>query len=197
MRFVDKTEHEMRMKIVRAANKLMERDLLNEISTAAICKEAGISRPTFYRYFADKFEIPQWHFELIASTYLYEIGRTLSWYEANYRNSLEVQKMRNFYIPAFKTEGFQSLVEHQRRRREEVPVETLTEYRGVKVDEELLFQIRSHITAETDAVSKWVLSGMPYDAARLAELIEGIIPRRLYELLNQPHPSRMTSSFEL
>ena len=100
---VEKSGFATRMKIVRATSALMQDRRLNDISTTEICHEAGVSRPTFYRYFADKFEVPQWHFELIAETYLYEAGRCLSFHDANWLNSLELQKMKHFYIPAFKT----------------------------------------------------------------------------------------------
>lgn len=198
MQFVDKREFETRMRIVRATSKLMQDGSLNKISTAAICDAAEVSRTTFYRYFKDKYEIPQWHFQLIASTYLYEAGRSLSFYDANRLNTLEIQREREFYLPVFKTTGYQSLKEQQRRELVAVYSETLEKHKGVHVDEELSFQLRAYVVASTEAILEWGLRGMVMPADRLAHLLEGIVPARLHSYLKEAsEPKNATRDFRL
>lgn len=81
--------------IVEAVERLLQRvagengdyvrygSAFEQITVKAICDEAGISRPTFYHHFKDKFEIAQWFWDLAGERYLKECGRTLDWYESN------------------------------------------------------------------------------------------------------------------
>lgn len=46
----------IKMKILHAVNKS-----LDQITVAEICRNAGISRQTFYRHFESKYDIPWWY----------------------------------------------------------------------------------------------------------------------------------------
>ena len=46
-----------------AAKHLMQTEDLEKISVAAICRQAGVSRQSFYRNFQDKYDLVNWCFE--------------------------------------------------------------------------------------------------------------------------------------
>lgn len=186
MLYVTDAGHATRARIMRACTELMADKAFSQVSVTAICKQAGVSRTTFYNHFKDKFDIAHWHFDLVAHTFLYETGRTYSIYDANYLNSAELRRHRDFYVPMFAYTGTLSLLDHSRQKREEEIVRTLTDYKHVEVDEELAFQAHIYTVAETHAVKEWCCSGMQDSAAHLAALLDDIVPRRLYGLLNQP-----------
>lgn len=59
----------IKMKILHAVNKS-----LDQITVAEICRNAGISRQTFYRHFESKYDIPWWYSIFCRQFYLNEIG---------------------------------------------------------------------------------------------------------------------------
>jgi len=186
----DPEKHQMQISIIDATEHLLDSTGFEAISVAQICKAAKISRSTFYYHFKDKFDIVQWHFNYVAEHLLFETGRTLTWYQANYLNTCEVVKRKKLYCGAFECRGYQSLFSYAKRRRIETLKETIVDYRNMPLDEELVFQIECLVEAEVAAVARWFKNGMPYSIERFAQLLDDIIPRRLYNLLNDPiHPA--------
>jgi AcrR family transcriptional regulator len=171
---------------MNALERLLEKVGYEKISVSQICSEAGISRATFYYHFKDKFEIVQWHFNYIAEHLLFETGRTLSWYQALNLNTVEVAKRNKLYQGAFESRGYPSHFTYFKRRRAETLIETVEKYHNVALDEELLFQIESLVEAEVAAISRWFKKGMPCSIEKISKLIEDIVPRRLYHILNEP-----------
>ena len=71
----------IKMKILHAVNKS-----LDQITVAEICRNAGISRQTFYRHFESKYDIPWWYSIFCRQFYLNEIGRTIDWKTGYYHH---------------------------------------------------------------------------------------------------------------
>lgn len=178
--------HATQMLVVNAFEKLLESHRFNEISVTQICTEAGIARATFYYHFKDKYDISQWHYNLVAERFLFQTGRTLTWFQSNYLNTLTFAQHATLYRWCFDMEGHQSLFSHAKRRRIETLRETITDYKHEKLDEELEFQIIALADAEVGGVSHWFKAGMPYDVRTLCLYMDDAVPRRLYHLLNTP-----------
>lgn len=174
------------MRIVKTTEAMLSEHRFEDMTVKQICDAAGVSRSTFYYHFDDKFDIVQWHYDYVASKYLFETGRTLTWMQALYRNTREVAKMKDLYIGAFSTRGYQSLFSYSKRRRIETLRETLVDYQHVRVDEELELQMFALSEAEVACMSRWFKEGMPYSVEQLCKYLVGIIPRRLYEALDPP-----------
>ena len=177
---------ETKMTIFEAFEQLLCSNGFEGISVSMICKEAGISRATFYYHFKDKFDVSQWHYGLVAETFLFQTGRTLTWLQANYLNTVEFAKHEAVYRECFDMHGYESLFEHAKRRRIETLRETLTDYKHEKLDSELEFQIVALADAEVGGVTHWFEGGMPYSVMDLCLYLDSIVPRRLYHLLNAP-----------
>jgi AcrR family transcriptional regulator len=178
-------DYPMRMRIVYAVNEAVETIPIEHLSVTSICKIAGISRPTFYRYFSDKYEIGQWYWNVLAQEYLIETGRTLSSYEGNYLMLQCFYSFKSFFCNAFKLEGYNSIHHHGARLRRQSLMETIRDFKNSLITEELQFQIDFLVIAEPALVSRWVLEGMKIPPSRLATLIEEAMPRGLHEILNQ------------
>lgn len=56
--------------IVEATEELVKSMPFDSVTVTAICKQAGMSRPTFYRYFEDKFDVVQWAWNSPGIAYL-------------------------------------------------------------------------------------------------------------------------------
>ncbi len=172
--------------IFEAFENLLQSKRFDSISVSMICKEAGVSRATFYYHFKDKFDISQWHYGLVAETFLFQTGRTLTWLQANYLNTTEFAKHETVYRECFNMNGYESLFEHAKRRRIETLRETIVDFRHEKLDAELEFQIVALADAEVGGVTHWFESYMPYSVMELCLYLDSIVPRRLYNLLNDP-----------
>ncbi len=184
-------DKDMCMMIVDATSKLVSDSSLEDISVKAICEEAGISRSTFYYHFDDKFDIVQWHYDYVAEHNLFETGRTLTWFQANYRNTYEVLRKEGLYKSAFESKGYQSLFSYSKRRRIETLKETITEYKNEKLDRELGFQIYALAESEVASMARWFKDGQPFDLETLCTYLDGIVPKRLHDLLNDPVSPRL------
>lgn len=175
-----------KMAVVNAFESLLGRKSFDDISVGQICKEAGIARATFYYHFKDKYDISQWHYGSVAEKFLFQTGRTLTWLQANYLNTMEFAKHETLYRWCFNMDGYESLFEHAKRRRVETLRETILDYKHEKLDPELGFQIIALADAEVGGVTHWFADGMPYDVKTLCLFLDSIVPRRLYKMLNEP-----------
>lgn len=180
------TNVETRLRIARAEADLLSEARFEDLTIDQICKRAKVSRSTFYYHFDDKFDVVQWHYDYVAQRYLAETGRTLTWMQALYRNTHEVLKLRELYLGAFATRGYQSLFSYSKRRRIETLRETLRDYHHVEVDEELEFQLFALAESEVACISRWFKEGMPYDLEQLCLYLVGIVPPRLFSILDNP-----------
>lgn len=72
----------MRLNIIEAACDLIEEIPFSKLTVGRICKEAHISRQTFYNYFKDKYDLIIWLESGIVNTHLLQIGCSKNWTEA-------------------------------------------------------------------------------------------------------------------
>ena len=174
------------MRAVEALAGLASEKALGKVTIDDICKEAGICRSTFYYHFKDKFDVVQWHFNVVASSCLDEIGRTLTWRQGYLSHTNEVLRYGNLYPAAFRERGYQSIFSHVKRHRRDTIGETVVKYKGLEIDSELEFQIFAAVETEVGSMEHWFKRGMPYDMHQLCAFLEDAIPRRLHALLDEP-----------
>lgn len=189
--------NETRLAVVNAFEKLLKEKPFDEISVTQICNEASISRATFYYHFKDKWDICQWHYGAIAEHFLFQTGRTLNWFQANFLNTTAFAEHDTLYRWGFGMEGYQSLFEHAKRRRIQTLRETIVDYKHEKLDPELEFQIVALADAEVGGVTHWFVGNMPYSIETLCRYLDDTVPRRLYNLLNEPADDTISRLFSL
>lgn len=182
-------EHEpTKARILHAVERLLGATSFERMSVLAICKEAGVSSPTFYKHFKDKYHVAQWLFDCVTEVGLFQIGRTLTWEQGYYRHLVLLIEHRGVF-QGFMAEasGYFSLPSYGRRRQREELHRTLVEYKRIKIDDELEFQINYFVQLETHSAIDWVKSGMQTPPARTyAQYLANVVPRRLFDLLNEP-----------
>ena len=174
------------MGILSALSSVAASTPFDKISINQVCQEAGISRATFYYHFKDKFDVVQWHFDLVTSEYLREIGRSFNWKDGYRLNTNEFLKYKNLYQAAFRDRGYQSLFKYAKRDRSDSLHATLVDYLHIQIDEELEFQIQALADVEVGAVSRWFKDGMTIDVDTFCGYLEKLVPQRLHDLLDAP-----------
>ncbi|WP_418979437.1 TetR/AcrR family transcriptional regulator [Adlercreutzia equolifaciens] len=177
-----------KQRIVEATERALEHISFEDLTVTIICDEANISRPTFYRYFQDKFEIAQWLWNQAGEKYLRECGRSLGWYESNLlmmRNFLEHQV---FFSAANASDiDFNACINHGYRKRVEYLEEVIRERSPLLLTDDVRFQITFFTDAESRAIAAWGERGMKTPPEVVARRIEQCVPPRLHSIIEDAH----------
>lgn len=192
----DQPGMQTKMDILHAVDEPLDRTTITKI-----CKNAGISRKTFYRHFESKYDIPWWHTIYCRKFYLNEIGRTIDWYTGYYHYLRLLVMERNFYRLTIK--GIASnpfAVTPASENRAKVLLDTLERYRHVTIDDNLKFLVETFSRLECAVIDGWLKSSQPTDLHQWAEYMISLIPPRLYDLLKLesdiPFASKRTAASE-
>lgn len=176
----DSPDLKTKMRILHAVDKSLDRMTISEI-----CKNAGISRQTFYRHFQSKYDIPWWHSIFCRQFYLNEIGRTIGWRTGYYHHMRLISQEREFYRMAIQYSinvpfGRSIMPEN----RQAVLLETLRDWRHVTVDHNLEFIVASFSKLECEVMNDWFRSDAPTDLRGWTEDLISLVPDRLYRALD-------------
>lgn len=172
--------------VAQALEQLMEEQLLDKIPVSAICKRAGISRATFYRYFTDKFSIVQWYVSYIHHTGANEIGRTMSWFEGYYSSELTVSRHISFFRNAAKSNDYNSLDRYAPRLRIAALERTITEFHGIELTEKLRFMVNATVQSEVHLFPDWHYGNYDCTLEEACAWMVECVPTELRELLEKP-----------
>lgn len=184
----------VRLKILCAAEDLAKTESFTDLTIKDICDRMGVSRQTFYRHFKDKYDIAQWYWSLCAERGLKATGRTLTWQQGNMYMIEKLFEHIAFIQPALRVhDDYNALIEHGRRSRIAFLKETITDYRGLELTQDLAFQIEFFAEAESRFIAGFILKASPLSPSRLAELLEKCVPKELHDLLEVPQEKRSST----
>lgn len=157
---------------------------LGSLTVEDICQKAGISKQTFYTRFSSKFDISNWFCHHYEAKFLYEVGRTLTWEEgllALFRTY--AARGRFLYYTSTQTHAD---VDPTKSRHRAAIVETLEDYRGVKVTQDIAFLIEAFLELEVFLAGEWFKADLNPSPEKFTELFLECIPRKLYDLMQLP-----------
>ena len=177
---------EMKSLIFQAAYSLMADRPFTDISVQQICDQAHISRPTFYRYFSNKYDIPTWHMERYFKIGTFQIGRTLNWETGLLVTNTGLALSHKFYQGLDKTRFNEAFRNFGADAHKKNFIETITDYKHAEVTEKLMFQIDAFVVAKSAMTEKWVNSGLALPLEKEVNYVCSVVPRDLFELLNEP-----------
>lgn len=170
----------MKMRILHAVDKS-----LDCMTIAEICKNAGISRQTFYRHFQSKYDIPWWHSIFCRQFYLNEIGRTIDWQTGYYHHLRLIDQERDFYRKSIQysvnTPFGQTVMPGNRKA---VLIETLRKWHRVSVDHNMTFLVETFSKLECEVLNDWFRSDVPTDLDTWTDDLVSLVPDRLYRALD-------------
>lgn len=178
--------YEQRMKIICAMAELFDCETVESLSVSAICEKAGISRPTFYHYFADKYDAINWYHLVYAKRVLYQVGRTLTWHEASLDMFERVYEERQFFERAFSQkdshESLQRFGEHI-NIKEQLKI---IEENGIPLTDELEYQVRFWARSVMIAITAWVCEGFIWTPEEFAHYLDYCRPAELQRVMDEP-----------
>lgn len=180
----NKHRDEGRDNIFRALVILLERKRYSEIGIDDICREAYISRPTFYRYFKNKDNIIRWETKKIFSIGVSRIGRQWTWQEGFFITVSALYKYRSFYADPDYLEFTSGLFEFCEQMLTRDILETISLIGCVAVTERIRFVVEAMSASTGVMTMKWIKSGMKIEPKMLSEYLVATVPQEIYELLN-------------
>ncbi len=152
--------NEKRIAIIRALEKQMETCPLDAVKVSQICKEVGIARSTFYDYFIDIYDVPNWFWTYLQQTGLFAIGVTKNLYDGMLINFQHLREYQNFFQQAFKSTVYNSLFQSGYRNASEHFEEILSYRLGRPLNDEESMMLFIYGQGTTVAAQKWAESGM-------------------------------------
>lgn len=177
---------EMKLGIIDAMTRVLERTPFSSVTINQICDEAYISRPTFYRYFPNKDSVPIWHVNHFFRVGSFQIGRTLTWYEGHYVTLTGMAKSTLFYQRLELPNGCIPLRQYSTKAHADNLRETLVKFKGISLTDRLEFQVETFAKTRTDITKKWIYGGLRPEPSIFAEYTNSIVPPELFFLLNEP-----------
>ena len=176
----------MQEQIFEALIEVLADKRYNDIGIGDICAKAYISRPTFYRYFANKDSLVRWKTKQLFELGLVQIGRTCGWEEGFYLTLVGFHRYKALYSDPQSAEFVSSFVDFTAGYQREQIVETILHWKGVPVTEKIRFEIEALSTAQSHMTRRWAHEGMVTPPETLAGYFVSIVPYDLYHLLNEP-----------
>ena len=177
-------EYQMRTRIFDAANDLLRAYSYQQLKVKDICRVAEISKPTFYRYFADKYALAEWVFTSYERPAMLLIARTQT-LETSFRITCDqMLAHRHFYRKAYAMPGASTLIELNARTFIAGSEEILYHLRGLSRTEKLDFQIRYAAYLLSTMTARWLARDMPQPSDIFARYLAAACPRELRELFD-------------
>ena len=162
--------------VVTALDARMRSASIDRVRVTDLCRDAGISRATFYENFQDVYAVATWMWDHLMSSTLYQAGVTLSCYEAHLRKFQVLQGHREFFGNAMRIVGYASICQHGGRRMHEHMERVFVRKAGRPLDADEALQLEFFTTGAKHMTRHWVEGGMVQDPARMACLFTGFVP---------------------
>lgn len=178
------TEFAIRMSVVGALKHLLATTDIDHILVGELCREAGISRTTFYRYFNDKYAITEWHFGYCCDQYSQGIGRRYTFHESTSRILDVFRRESLLYIGSCRSVKSSSMLLYAKRHFVENLESTIADYLGVELDESLRFQVEYAGHLIVDMTGWWINGHQEVPVDTFLDALDAALPPRLRFLLD-------------
>lgn len=182
-----------RQDILRAYNTLIKEVDMDRLTVAMLCREAGVSRATFYRYFQDKYDVMNYNYKLLLDGYVNPMMST-SYKDLYYKLYKYGKSHWKFLRNAFNTEGINSLADYIATYSEGV-VETITKQNrnGQGFTEAEKLQCDVYTIGIATMYKRWIFDEYKLSAEEAAQALFEIMPPTLRELwwVSEPHKGQV------
>lgn len=155
---------------------------INKITITNITDNCGLTQPTFYRHFKDKYDLIAWIYVTDAQKIMHQIGTDgYAWRDTLLDGARYFAENRDFALNALEhTSGRDAFL----RMLESTNTELLcTEVRKKimteKIPDGILIMIKVYCYGTVRYICEWLLDKMPISAEKEAELMEMCLPEPL------------------
>ena len=161
---------------------------IEQVTVADICAVADVSRQTFYRYFADKYEVTTCYIQQLLEGAFDDLGETIGWHQAylrEFRNiEASVRSNPNALRGFVESDDYNSVVPSTGRSGLGDFSACFRRRYGKDPSELVFFQMRWFSTLASLVTTDWIRGGCLVAAEHLADMIVTLIPQELRESLD-------------
>ena len=169
--------------VVKALNEHMRATSIERVKVVDLCRDAGISRATFYEHFQDVFAVATWMWDHLMSTTLYQMGITLDCYTAHLRKFEALLRHREFFENAMRIVGYPSICQHGGRMVYEHMEETFERKARRPLTAHEALELEFFNTGAKHMTRHWVERGMVEPPDEMADLFTSNVPAYLLPYL--------------
>ncbi len=170
-------------KLVLAIEELLNRKQLDKITVSEIVETASLSRKTFYRNFADKYELADYYFKGFFDETFGQIICGQDFDTALFRYLEICEDKADILVNAYSSMDVNGLrnydIESTKRTYEKYLLEKKADIRTP----EMQFAIEIAARGGTDMIIEWMSHGMKEDKKQLQRLIKRTLPTDLLKYL--------------
>lgn len=165
--------------LVKSFQELALQMPISKITITNITDNCGLSQPTFYRYFRDKYDLIAWAYITDAERIMGRIGTDgYRWRDTLYDGLRYFAENRSLAVNALKHTGGRDAF---MRQMERINVELLcNEIRKAlmteKLPDNILDMVRLYCYGTVRMLCEWLTDGAPAAPERLAEVMEQCLP---------------------
>lgn len=178
------------LSVVEALDALMRVTSIDRVKVTELCRDAGISRATFYENFQDVYAVATWMWDHLMQTSLYQAGLTLSCYDAHLRKFEALQQHRDFFVNAMRIVGYPSICQHGGRRMADHMEHVFATKTGRDFTPDEALQMEFFVTGAKHMTRHWVERGMVEPPQQMARLFTSFVPAFMLEYLEPTEASR-------
>jgi len=175
----DKTKYEL----AQAMKDLMKSREIEKISVSDICDGAMVSRPTFYKYFRDKYDLVNWYFDKVATNSFLQMGTSMTLREALTRKYIIMQEEGSFFPVAFRSHSQNNLMEYDYNSIYDFYCGYIADKTGHKITGDMEFILKVYCAGSIHMTVEWAVSGMTTPPEEMADLLIRSLPEELKRIL--------------
>lgn len=168
--------------LVRSFQELALQKPISKITITNITDNCGLSQPTFYRYFKDKYDLIAWAYTSAAGEIMGRIGEQgYLWRDTLYDGMRYFDKNRSLAVNALKhTSGRDAFM----RQMERINIDLLcNEVRKTivteRIPDDILDMVKIYCYGTVRLLCDWLTDNAPLPPERLAEIMERSLPEPL------------------
>ena len=177
--FMRKTKKEL---LVKSFQDLALQKPISKITITNITDNCGLSQPTFYHYFKDKYDLMAWSYITDTEEIMGRIGEHgYQWRDTLYDGMRYFDKNRSLAVNALKhTSGRDAFM----RQMERINIDLLcNEIRKTimteKIPDDILDMVKIYCYGTVRLMCEWLNDNLPITPERLAEVMEQSLPEPL------------------
>ena len=181
------------IRIFQALVSLLKTNEFDDVTVKQICKMANVGKTTFYSHYQDKYDIIQQFTSIFFDMGVAQIGRTLTWEQGHIISTTGYLQFCDILKKAFSSKDYNGLQLYSPRRRERNIYRTLEKYKKVELTKLLQAQTVALAAGETVLFSRYIIEEKDPNVDDFVKILVSIVPKQLYDLLEEPIVSKKDS----
>ncbi|MCI9136794.1 MAG: TetR family transcriptional regulator [Lachnospiraceae bacterium] len=177
------SSEKIKRKFVKALVSLMECEPLDRITVTEIVEACEVTRPTFYRYFKDKYDLVNWYFDILAQKSFRQMGISLSLREGLITKFQLMMEEKVFFSSAFSSSAQNCLIDYDYECIYQFYKDVIHKKGDACLTPEIDFLLRMYCHGSIHMTAEWTKNKMILTPEEMTDRLIDALPPKLCELL--------------